>query len=573
MIRIKNRSIGIIASLIILLSLISYGCNYQDHIKADLIIHNANIITVDSKFSKAKTMAIKNGEIIYIGNDPHINLWRDSTTQVIDVRGKAVLPGFVEPHTHPIASAVLYNWIDVSGFTHKSAKRALRHLKRQIKDIPKGQWVLAFGWDMLKLDGGFALTKDYIDDNISDDHPVWIMTQAMHTHYFNTLALEKANINADTPDPIGGGYYAKDADGELTGMTTESATVVPMVATLAPLTDQDALYAIEKMSRRYNSTGITTIGATGIIGLMPGVNPIEVYSKFISDYPLNLRMYYYDVGTGQAIDYNENSPDEKMDRLGQKYWVDGSPYTGSMLMRAPYINSQLNEQLGIHEGEYGHTMFSPPIYKNLFQSTLDSNYQLSVHVQGDSAVQIAINTLKQLKNDGYDISRGRHRFEHLALVTETQLSTMKSLDITPSFHINHIYYYGDSLSNSIIGSDRANRLMPLKAAVKRGHKISLHNDSPMYRPNPLLAVRTATTRLTDSGRKLGDDQAIDLKDAIRAVTINAAWQLHMDDKIGSLESGKKADFVILDMDPFDEYPEDIHKINILATFVDGHKVY
>ena len=166
----------------------------------------------------------------------------------------------------------------------------------------------------------------------------------------------------------------------------------------------------------------------------------------------------------------------------------------------------------------------------------------------------------------------RHRFEHLALVTEEQLSDMRQLNITPSFHINHIYFYGDSLSEHIIGSERAMRIMPLSAALERGHRISLHNDSPMYRPNPLLAIRTAVTRLTSSGHILGPQYKIDLKSAIRAVTIDAAWQLHMDEKIGSLRSGKKADFVILDRDPFKVNEEDIHRIQILATFVNGNKV-
>ncbi len=570
---VKNCTNSMLAFLMTLFLWVSIGCNYHDHIKADLIIHNANILTIDNNFSKAKTMAIKNGEIIYIGNDKHINLWRDSLTQVIDVRGKTILPGFVEPHTHPIASAVLYNWIDVSGFTHGTAKRALKHLKRQIKEVPKGEWVLAFGWDMLKLKGATSLTKEYINENITDDHPVWIMTQAMHTHYFNSMALDLAGISDDTPDPVGGGYYAKNNDGELTGMTKESATVQPIVSLLPQADYQRSYLDIEKMYRRYNSAGITSIGATEIIGLMPGIDPLEVCKYLADNDPLILRLFYYDVGVGRVYQNNIGLANDRIGKLGQKYWVDGSPYTGSMLMYEPYLDSPINNKLGIAKGEYGHSMFQSPMYLRLFKPTIDSNYQLSIHTQGDSAVQIALDNLEMIKMLGSNLNQGRHRLEHLSLVTEAQLSRMKSLEVSPSFHINHIYYYGDSLSNSIIGPERANRIMPLKVALKKGHRISLHNDSPMYRPNPLLAVRTATTRLTDSGRQLGSDQAIDLKSALRAITIDAAWQLHMEDKIGSLETGKKADFVILDKDPFEVYAEDVHELKILATFVDGYKVY
>lgn len=540
--------------------------------KADLIIHNANIITVDQDFSYAKTLVVKDGEIIYVGKNQNIEQWRDTSTQVIDLEEKTILPGFVEPHTHPIASTALYNWIDVSGNSHSSAWRALRHLRREIRDIPEGEWVLAFGWDHLKLSGAPDLTKEYIDNNISSRHPVWIMTQAMHTHYFNSLALKKAQISEDTPDPIGGGHYVRDENNRLTGMTTESATVIPMVTTLPPLSQAKAKTEISKMYSRYNAAGITTIGATGIIGIMPGINPIDICMDIAEDDPLSLRLFYYDVGNGKVYDHFDGIQNEAIGKLGQKYWVDGSPYTGSMLMREPYLKSSLNNKLGIEENSYGHSMHYTPIYESLFKSTLDSNYQLSIHVQGDSAVQIALNTIDTLRHNGYDLTTGRHRFEHLALVTEAQLSQMKSLGVTPSFHINHIYYYGDSLASSIIGPERAARMMPLKDAVQRGHRISLHNDSPMYRPDPLLAVRTAVTRLSQSGQIIGPEQAIDLHAAIKAITIDAAWQLHMDDRIGSLEVNKKADFVILEKNPFNVPKENIHLVTVVGTYVDGQKV-
>ena len=550
----------------------SSSCVDEPVEKADLIVHNAQIITVDQDFSYANTMAVKDGSIIYIGDSKNIGRWRDSTTQVIDLEGKTLMPGFVEPHTHPIASTVLYNWIDVSGNKHKSAWQALRHLRREIRKVPEGEWVLAFGWDLLKLKGAPNLTKEYIDNNITSRHPVWIMTQPMHTHYFNSRALKKANISNDTPDPIGGGHYVRDKNNRLTGMTTESSTVIPMVTTLPPLSPAKAKTEISKMYSRYNAAGITSIGATGIIGIMPGINPIDICKDIADDDPVSLRLFYYDVGNGKVYDYNDGDHDETISKLGQKYWVDGSPYTGSMLLREPYLNSSLNKKLGIDKDSYGHSMHYTPIYESLFKSTLDSNYQLSVHVQGDSAVQIAINTLDSLRHSGYDLSTGRHRFEHLALVTEAQLSMMKSLDITPSFHINHIYYYGDSLASSIIGPERAARMMPLKDAAQRGHRLSLHNDSPMYRPDPLLAVRTAVTRLTQSGQLIGPEQAIDLRSAIEAITIDAAWQLHMDDKIGSLEVDKKADFVILNESPFDVPKKNIHLIKVVGTYVGGQKV-
>ena len=540
--------------------------------KADLIIHNANILAVDSKFSTAKTMAIADGKLIYIGNSNNIAAWQDSSTRVIDIKGHTVLPGFIEPHTHPITSATLYEWIDVSGATHGTAKKAIRHLKKALKEIPAGQWVLAFGWDFMQLEGAIPLTKDYLDEHVSDKHPVWVMMQSMHTSYFNSLGLQKGGITKNTPNPLGGGYYEKNDLGELTGVTTETATVMPMVATLPKMTNSQAKILLDRMYRRYNSSGITTIGATGMIDLMSGVDAYSICKELSEADPLPIRLYYYNIGTGTPATHNDNKSNNQLELLGQKYWVDGSPYTGSMLLREPYLSSVLNRNLGIKEGSQGHAMFEAPYYQKFFKSSIDSNFQLSVHVQGDSAVQLALNSLSALKSEGVPIDQRRHRFEHLALVTEAQLSSMKSMNITPSFHINHIYYYGDSLASSIIGSTRAERLMPLKSALQRGHKLTLHNDSPMYRPNPLLSMRTAITRLTKQGLRLGPEEGINIEEAIRAVTINAAWQLHAEDVIGSLELGKRADFVILDKNPTQIPATDLDQIRILATFIDGQKV-
>jgi len=149
---------------------------------------------------------------------------------------------------------------------------------------------------------------------------------------------------------------------------------------------------------------------------------------------------------------------------------------------------------------------------------------------------------------------------------------MKALHITPSFHINHLYYYGRAIKENIIGEERANKILPLLSAQNKGLKYSLHADQPMFESNPLRLIQTAVERQTKEGDTLGLHQKISTLNAIKAMTINAAWQIHMEDKIGSLKEGKYADFVILDNNPLKIPIHQIQDIKILKTVVSGNVV-
>ena len=171
-----------------------------------------------------------------------------------------------------------------------------------------------------------------------------------------------------------------------------------------------------------------------------------------------------------------------------------------------------------------------------------------------------------------DTATGRHRLEHCLLLSDSSMDKMKVLNISPSFHINHIYYYGRALREDILGEERSNKILPLLSAQNRGIKYSLHADQPMFESNPLRLIQTAVERQTKEGDTLGFDQGITTLNAIKAMTINAAWQIHMEDKIGSLKKGKYADFVILDKNPLQTPVSQIQDIEILKTYVNGNQV-
>lgn len=529
-----------------------------------VMFFNGNIITVDDDFHVYANMVIQEDTIVYIGNDMKFN---SMSLNAIDLKGRTIMPGLIEPHTHPAASAGLYKWIDVSGFTHETAQNALATIKDAAAKTPKGEWLLCFGWDAMLLKGAVPPYRDVLDE-ISTEHPIWVMMQSMHSHYFNTYALELAGIKDDISNPPGGGYYEKDENGQLTGLITESAPLAPIQKVMPLSTKEEMSYLLKEQYKMYNQYGVTTIGVTGLIdALLPFA---ETLIQDLSLEEPDLRLFLYRIG---GLDYSERKPfieNEYFKYLGNKYWADGSPYTGSMLLTSPYEASSLTESLSIDKGSMGHIMLPLPAFQHLVSNDAAQGLQLSIHAQGDSACINTLNIYEQVLANKTN-SDHRFRMEHLALIKEEHVEKMRSLSITPSFHVNHIYYYGDFLAR-IVGANRANQFMPVGHAAKRSMKFSLHNDSPMYPPDPMRAMQTAVTRKTQNGRILGEDLAISIEEAIKAITIYPAWQLFADDDIGSLEVGKKADFIIMDKNPLSIDPNELESIEIEGVFIAGREI-
>ena len=175
-------------------------------------------------------------------------------------------------------------------------------------------------------------------------------------------------------------------------------------------------------------------------------------------------------------------------------------------------------------------------------------------------------------DDKLDYSNSRHRLEHCLLMPVDQLTRLKRLGMTPSYHINHLLFYGDALKEHVVGEERAKQLLPLQSTLEQGLKLTLHADQPMFKSDPLRLIQTAVQRETQSGQTINAEQQITIQDALKAMTIDAAWQIRKEDKLGSLSIGKYADFIILDRNPLQAEVSDLHTINCLETYVAGNRV-
>ena len=197
------------------------------------------------------------------------------------------------------------------------------------------------------------------------------------------------------------------------------------------------------------------------------------------------------------------------------------------------------------------------------------DWQIAIHTQGDAAVNDVVNIYEELEKE-LDFSTSRHRLEHGLLFPIDNIDRVKKLNLTPSFHINHLYYYGDALKASLIGKDRAEKILPLASVRDKDIKFTLHADQPMFESHPFRLIQTAVERKTSSGDTLGYNQKLTVMDAIKSLTLDAAWQINMETKIGSLEKGKYADFVILDKNPLKVDTNTLSKIKCLKTFINGN---
>ncbi len=542
---------------------------------AQRIIVADEIVTMDADAPTAQAIAMTNGRITALGEHDAVLEQSGPETEILQLEDACVLPGLIEPHTHPDLCAQCYAWVDVSGFSHENVAGVERALSDAVARTPNGEWIYAFGLDpMLTQDIG-RWGRDRLD-GISADHPIGVMIQSMHTLFVNSAAYEAAGIDEQSPDPPGGGRFQRDADGRLTGKIEEAPALLPFLRFDAPPPDVVSARMWDQY-QRYAAAGLTTIG---IPGLFTPISMLGVFEEFSERPEVPIRTVAY--MRPHQVDETSWRPGDGNDRFrvqGVKLWYDGSPYSGTMLLDEPYLESRLCCcTLGIPSGTTGHANFAPAEIVEIAKRLGDAGWQILTHAQGDRGTREILDLYEQALGSGDSEGAGmrrdhRWRLEHCALISRDDLARAARLGVTLSFHVNHVYYYGVELRDSIIGSARAAGLMPIGSALACGHRVSLHADSPMFPPEPFRLMRTAVTRRARGGERIAQDQAISAEQALRAITIDAAWQLFAEHRVGSLRVGKFADLTLVDRNPLSVDPDELDQISVLQTWLGGKPVY
>jgi len=535
----------------------------------DLIFFGGHIVTMDEKNPSIEAVAIHNGIISSIGKKDDIMKLRSWNTKVVNLRGKTLMPGFIEAHCHPIATAVLNQVINISGFHFNSRSEILKTVKSAVKEASPDEWVLAFGWDPVLVSDLHKPTLAELD-SISKDTPIFILTQMMHHAYVNTAVYESAGINIDTPNPIGGGEFQKDSQGNLNGVIYEFSALQYVLDKMPKTPQGTAELILNLQYTKYAKAGYTSIAALGPVNIAG--HPLQ----FMEDLSINgsaVRSYVYPIKSQlDNSNYSINYGNDFFKIKGVKLYMDGSPYTGGAAFSEPYLNTDLTlNRIGLKKNHQGSTNFTNDSLLTTLTNYHRNNYQIAIHAQGEVAIQGILDAFAKILYK-YPRNNHRHRIEHNALITKEQIAQAKELGITLSFFIDHIYYYGDKLEY-IVGPNRAKRFMPIQSAISAGHNATIHTDNPATPIDPFRAISTAIMRKTKNEKViLGENERISVYDALKSITINAAWQLFEDQNRGSISIGKTADLVILSHNPLKIKHEEIKNINIISTWINGKKV-
>lgn len=539
---------------------------------ADTIFYGGPILTVNAKNEQVQALAIQGGKIVAAGSKADVlKTWKADNTNVIDLKGQTVMPGLIDPHIHMMLTAMgEFLWLNLSNFTtnYDTIESLTTKLNGALKTLPKGQWLMGFGVDPSRSKPFMTeLTADVLD-KVSTDVPIFILNQSGHIGYVNHKAMEIAGITDSTPNPGNGGIYQKNAQGKLTGVLIEAQAFAAFLEKMPPPSQADIFQALQKTAKMIASKGVTTTTEISVGALMGIDNEVKLFKGVTAskDWPLRLRGYLF--GPSLPKDFNAIKPNDGDDRLrfvGIKYVSDGSTQGITAALDKPYIypaNTQFRGDLNYKTDE----LF------NLIKPLFDQGWQISVHANGDRAIQQTLDNYTKLLANTPNPADRRLRIEHYTINNPEQVKQTIKLGVVPGFTIGHVDYWGEAFHDHIVG-DRADRIAPGASFKKEGGRFVYHSDSPISPVDPLHYISIGVDRLWQKAPRkvLGPNERVTVDDAIRAVTIDAAYQIMSDDKIGSLEVGKQADLVILAKNPRTTNAEAIAKIKVKETWIDGKK--
>ena len=527
---------------------------------ADTILVNGNIVTMDAKRTAAKALGIKNGIILYVGDEKTARNMAGASTKVIDVNRCTVTPGLIDAHCHLSACGLLGTvYVDVSWPAINTIEQMQAKLAEKVATTPPGDWVLGAGW--LTFKGGFPTKHDV--DPISPKNPMMVINQGGHLAVVNSLALEMAGVNASTKDPSNG-MFLREANNEPNG-TIMNHPAMDYFRRLWPpdLLDQPAMEAsILSPQARFASYGVTSfqdVYARDMDRMLAYFNIGKRHEMTIRGQVMNVLEYIQELdGRIPAIEAMRYE-DDYMHFAGGKCQVDGAG-------EASFTHEPHN---GI---VWNMSVWKPQDLKQVVRAFHDAGYQMSLHAFGDAAVDMALDSIEAAMNAN-PRPDPRHRIEHSVLNTDAALKRTKDLGVVISTQPQMIRAFGDG-AEKIWGSERMQRMIPTRTWLDMGVPLALGSDAPsMPWWNPQATLVGSILRLTLTNKPVSPEQAMTIDEAMYAHTMGGAYADFAESKKGSLEPGKFADLIVWHDDPYALKPADLLKSTIDLTMVSGKAVY
>ena len=539
--------------------LIFSGCSKNT---IDKIYYNGVVWTADQKIPSATAMVLNEGVFLFVGEDKEALSMATDRTEIIDLKGNFVTPGFIDNHVHFISGGLQLSRVNLNDVLSKKEFQA--RIIEFDRMLPKSSWILGGNWDH-ELWGGIYPEKSWIDEVVSD-RPVFLDRLDGHMALANTKAMNLAGINSSTLDPPGG-VIIRDQNSDPTGVLKDLA--MDLVQTIIPEESSEEMdRALDRAMDYALSLGITQVHDMG------SWTDLETYRRNHSKENLKIRIKIYPWYTNwkNIIKYVQNygPGDDWLRWNGIKGMMDGSLGSRTAWMHKPYLHGHNHNDkeklptLGVI------TIKDTTDFKYLLRQTDNAGIQHAVHAIGDRANDWIINQFKDIANEHGSRDR-RSRIEHSQHLSENAIREFASQNIIPSMQPYHLFDDG-SWAHKRIGYDLLSRTYIFNTLIKSGANLTFGSDWTVAPLNPATGIFAAVTRKTRDGKNEDGwfpNEKISVEDALRCYTINNAYAAFWEKTTGSITVGKNADFIVHSMNYFDIDPEMILESKILRTVVGG----
>jgi predicted amidohydrolase YtcJ len=565
----------IFKNLLIIISIYSILSCSQEQLKyADTIYIDGNIITINDAQPSAQAIAVKEGLILAVGSNNEVLKYKSNETAVIALKGKTLVPGFVDAHSHFAGvgtQAIVANLLaapDGAVNTIADLQIAMRDYIASSAIVKNYNVAIGFNYDDSQLIEKRHPTRHDLDA-VSTSIPIVIMHQSGHLGVYNTKALDLMGISAETENPLGG-IIEREADGKTpNGVMQENAHFMIFFKMIPDFTDKDLVALYKAGEQSYISNGFTTVqeGKTDLasLKLLPKIAASTGFDIDIISYPDiaaigDVPILHSDLMSTQ---YTNGF------RLGGvKLTFDGSPQGKTAWFTQPYYKVPNGQA----EDYSGYPAFSDQDAIKWMRLAIHNQWQLLVHTNGDAAIDQLIKLVGTLEPSLKDYDH-RTVMIHGQFTRQDQVKKLKELGVFPALYPMHTFYWGDWHRDSVAGLTRAENISPTGWFLDEGMRFTIHSDAPVTFPNAMRILDSAVNRTTRTQATLGSKHKITPLQALKAMTLWSAYQ-HFEESIkGSLEVGKQADMVILSDNPLTVPASAIKDIKVLETINNGQSIF
>ncbi|KGJ95914.1 amidohydrolase [Colwellia psychrerythraea] len=530
---------------------------------ATQIFKNGKVYTVNDQQEWADAVAIKDNKIIFVGSNDDVQAYVDSSTKVTDLSGKMLMPGFHDVHMHPIESASENTQFAIS-VEETNPENFIQSIKSASQANPGTGWLIGYGHSIFTLLESARSPLAIIDEAVSD-RPVIIMEQTSHSMWVNSAALALAGFTKDTPHPTGGRILRDENTGELNGILIDNAGNIVMDIAMAPTTqslknDYDGLieYTLPELAKH----GITSISdARSFWKRDDHTTWLKAQKNDALTARVSVGLWAYptaddatQLASLKALYTNDADSLLKFNQI--KLYSDGIIINATSAMLAKY-NIDL---IGLPENK-GLNYFSQQRIEQYITALEPAGFDFHMHAIGDRGIREALNAVENSAT-----TKGRHRITHVEIIDPADIPRFAQLNVTADAQVAGNFTNPEHWheNDELIGAVRSDNAVPIKSLDAAGARITLSSDWNVSPFNPFLGLQNAVTRAP---------QELSLTKAIKAYTLNSAYVMRQEDKVGSIEVGKLADFVVLDRNIFDIAPNTINQTKIFMTVFDGETIY